>query len=225
MKTKAQSPAFLFYTNDFISGTQFFSDEQLGKFLRLLCAQHQHGHLSEKQVIHISKSHDIEVMSKFIKDADGNYFNERLEFEINRRENFVASRGKNKEGKTKSLKKHKKIISKSYDNHMDNENEIENRNDKEKETEISEFEKTFSSFIEMRKKIKKPATDHAIELIKKKLDELAMNDESLQIAILNQSIRNSWQDVFPIKIDNSRPVNPADMKVAYKFKPLPTLNL
>jgi hypothetical protein len=60
-------------------------------------------------------------MKKFVKDKDGLWFNERLEIEMERRKNFVLSRSKNKEGKTKS-----KIIRKSYDNHMEtiNENEI-----------------------------------------------------------------------------------------------------
>src|SRR5215217_4359701 len=111
----AKDPAFLFYTNDFSSGTQFFSDDQLGKYLRLLMAQHQHGHLSENQAIFISKSYDKDVMAKFKKDSQGLWYNERLETEINKRKNYVDSRSKNKSGKTKE-----KIISKSYDNHMEN---------------------------------------------------------------------------------------------------------
>jgi uncharacterized protein YdaU (DUF1376 family) len=112
----AKDPAFLFYTNDFASGTQFFTDEQLGKYMRLLMAQHQHGHLSENQVIFICKSYDNHVMSKFVKDSNGLWFNERLEIEIEKRKNYVSSRSKNKEGKTKE-----RIISKSYDSHMENE--------------------------------------------------------------------------------------------------------
>jgi len=54
----AQDPAFLFYTGDFTTGTQFFSNEQIGIYLRILMAQHQHGHLTEKQILHISKSYD-----------------------------------------------------------------------------------------------------------------------------------------------------------------------
>ena len=117
----AKDPAFLFYTNDFHSGTQFFTDEQVGKYLRLLMAQHQHGHLTENQVIFICKSYDKDVMSKFKRDSAGLWYNERLEFEANKRKNFVDSRSKNKEGKTK-----KKIISKTYDSHMENRNENEN---------------------------------------------------------------------------------------------------
>lgn len=111
----AKDPAFLFYTNDFISGTQFFTDEQVGIYIRLLAAQHQHGHLSENHMKMICKSYDNDIFSKFIKDNDGKYYNERLEIEIVKRKNYTESRGNNKRGK--------KIISKSYDNHMENENE------------------------------------------------------------------------------------------------------
>lgn len=113
----AKDPAFLFYPGDFNTGTQFMSDEQVGKYMRLLMAQHQHGHLTENQVIFICKSYDKDVMSKFIKDSDGLWYNERLESEVIKRKRFVESRSKNKEGKTK-----KKIISSSYDSHMENEN-------------------------------------------------------------------------------------------------------
>lgn len=114
----AKDPAFLFYPGDFNTGTQFFSDEQVGKYMRLLMAQHQHGHLTENQVIFICKSYDNHVMSKFKKDSNGLWFNERLEIEVNKRKNYVDSRGRNKEGKTKE-----KIISNSYDYHMENRNE------------------------------------------------------------------------------------------------------
>ncbi len=50
----AKDPAFLFYTGDFSTGTQFFTDEQVGKYVRLLMAQHQIGHLEEKHMIKMS---------------------------------------------------------------------------------------------------------------------------------------------------------------------------
>jgi len=125
----AKDPAFLFYTNDFSSGTQFFTDEQLGIYLRLLMAQHQHGHLSEKQVTFISKSYDNDIMKKFAKDEKGLFFNERLELEILRRKNYTDSRGRNKQGKTKDLTDLKdKNTSKSYENHMEDVNKDVNTN-------------------------------------------------------------------------------------------------
>lgn len=53
-------------------------------------------------------------------------------------------------------------------------------------------------YIKMRKFIKKPMTEHALELALNNLDKLA-NSEEEQIAILEQSISNSWQGLFPLK--------------------------
>jgi uncharacterized protein YdaU (DUF1376 family) len=119
----SNDPAFLFYTGDFTTGTQFFTDEQVGIYIRLLMAQHQHGHLSDKQVKMICRTHDEDVMLKFEKDSDGKFFNKRLEDEIFKRKKYSLSRSENKKGKTKDML----IISKSYDNHMENENENENK--------------------------------------------------------------------------------------------------
>ena len=119
----SNDPAFLFYTGDFTTGTQFFTDEQVGIYIRLLMAQHQHGHLSDKQVKMICRTHDEDVMLKFEKDSDGKFFNKRLEDEIVKRKKYSLSRSENKKGKTKDML----IISKSYDNHMEDENENENK--------------------------------------------------------------------------------------------------
>lgn len=130
----AKDPAFLFYPGDFNTGTQFFSDEQVGKYMRLLMAQHQHGHLPEKHMIFICKSYDKDVFSKFVQDKDGLWYNERLENEIIKRKNYVLSRSKNKEGKTKE-----KIISKTYDSHMEDRDENENCIDVLNKKESADF--------------------------------------------------------------------------------------
>lgn len=63
----------------------------------------------------------------------------------------------------------------------------------------------FLDYLEMRKQIRKPMTDKAIELAIKKLEELSAlpfsdsMDNDLAIQILNQSVMNSWQGLFPIK--------------------------
>ncbi len=54
------------------------------------------------------------------------------------------------------------------------------------------------TFIEFRKKIKKPMTDRAVELLLKELNKLSDSEEE-QIEILNQSILNGWQGVFALK--------------------------
>lgn len=53
-------------------------------------------------------------------------------------------------------------------------------------------------FIKMRKMIKKPLTDKALKLMLSKLDKMATSNGE-KIAILNQSIMNSWQGIFELK--------------------------
>jgi len=62
------------------------------------------------------------------------------------------------------------------------------------------FIKAWKDFKTMRKKIRKPMTERAEELLFIKLNKLSNNEEE-QIAILDQSIMNSWQGVFPLKED------------------------
>ena len=92
----AQDPAFLFYSSDFLTGTQFFTYEQMGQYIKLLCLQHQHGRLQEKHMLHICRSPDSDVMQKFSKDATGLYYNERLEEEVGKRKKYCDSRRVNR---------------------------------------------------------------------------------------------------------------------------------
>ena len=114
----AKDPAFLFYTSDFLTGTLTMTDEQVGKYIRLLCLQHQKGELNEKDMLFICKSHDEDIFAKF-KNIDGKYFNERLREESIKRIKYSESRRNNK------LKKN---ISSTYVKHMENENENEDIN-------------------------------------------------------------------------------------------------
>ena len=135
----AKDPAVLFYTNDFLSGTFTMSDEQVGKYIRLLCIQHQKGYLTEKDMLNICKSYDEDIYLKF-PVKDGKYINGRMLTEAEKRKNYSKSRSDNR----KSLKTEEKEIidnniCKSYDTsyvkHMENENrdinEIEIKNETE----------------------------------------------------------------------------------------------
>lgn len=105
----AKDPAVLFYTADFLTATMTWSNEQVGKYIRLLCLQHQQSRLSEQDMLNICSTHDERIFSKFKKDKNG-YFNERLEREIVRRKNYSKSRSENRKGSGK--------ICKTYDPHM-----------------------------------------------------------------------------------------------------------
>jgi uncharacterized protein YdaU (DUF1376 family) len=121
-----KSPAVLLYTSDFLTGITFFTDEQIGQYILLLCQQHQLGHLPKEHMIKICKSFDSPVIKKFITDENGNYYNVRMESEINRRNEYSKTRSDNRKGKVKTNKKHIKNISKTYLNDMENENDNEN---------------------------------------------------------------------------------------------------
>jgi len=59
----------------------------------------------------------------------------------------------------------------------------------------------FEDYLNMRVSIKKKATTQAIKLAVSKLQELGNNDVETMIQILEQSILNSWQGLFPLKQD------------------------
>jgi len=112
----SKDPAVLFYTSDFLTGTMTMTNDQVGMYIRLLCLQHQKNFLSEKDMLSICKSYDEDVFSKFEKNDQG-YYNERMQIEYDRRKKYSESRSNNRK------KKDMLIISKSYENHMENENE------------------------------------------------------------------------------------------------------
>ena len=72
-------------------------------------------------------------------------------------------------------------------------------------TSNEELKATLIEFVKFRKSIKRVITTYALELIIKKLDRLA-NDDNTKIEILNESIMNGWNGIFPLK-NNSTPIN------------------
>jgi len=79
----------------------------------------------------------------------------------------------------------------------------EKRGDENKYNNISPaLQKALKDFIQHRKQRKKPLTDLALELIIADLDRYAATDDE-KIAILHQSIKNSWVGVFPLKGDDN----------------------
>lgn len=69
-------------------------------------------------------------------------------------------------------------------------------------TSNEELRNTLVDFIKMRKSIKKPMTDRALQIMLKKLQGLSEIEE-IQIKILENSIENCWQGIFPLKEDRN----------------------
>ena len=160
----SKDPAFLFYSSDFLTGTLLMSMEQKGKFITLLCIQHQKGHLSEKDMLHICGSYDEDVFTKFQKDEQGKFYNIRLEEEVDKRKAYSESRRNNRK-----KKEDMNNTSSSYVQHMENENENENLIEKKK---VARFQKP------------------TIEQLKEYMSEQGMND--IAENWLNHYEANGW---------------------------------
>jgi len=92
----------------------------------------------------------------------------------------------------------------------------------------------WNDFLEMRKKIKKPPTDRAKELLIKDLEKLKVDGQDPN-EVLKQSIKNNWQGLFPLKQENRRDgehkgnnqkirqpgeySDPDELRKAYNYKP------
>lgn len=122
-----KDPAFLFYSSDFLTGTILMSNEQVGKYIKLMCLQHQIGHLKEEDLYQIIDKKDTKILSKLVKDNDGNYYNKRLELEIEKRSKHKEKQRENglKGGRPKNPNK---TQTKPKRKPLENENEIENIN-------------------------------------------------------------------------------------------------
>lgn len=98
----------------------------------------------------------------------------------------------------------------AMDKDKDRELVIELDENKEPPKEKTKFELTFDAYLEMRKKIKKPATEHAIDLLHNELEKLSKGNEQMKIAILEQSIKNSYQGLFELKqpTQTNKPIIP-----------------
>ena len=71
--------------------------------------------------------------------------------------------------------------------------------------EGKDLQDTFSDFIQMRAFIKKPiTTNKALVRMINRLKKFAGDDVELATAILDQSIRNNWQDIYPLKDLNKK---------------------
>lgn len=84
-QTNGKDPAVLLYTQDFIVGTLTMTHEERGKYILLLCMQHQKGKLTVKDLKSILSEEDIDLAERFPQHADGFYYNDRMQMEIQNR--------------------------------------------------------------------------------------------------------------------------------------------
>jgi len=130
----AKDPAFLFYPNDWMGGTMGWTFEEKGAYLELLLMQFNRGHMTTHMIGHVLGQNGgqlwVTIQTKFEIDAEGKFFNKRLEEEQNKRKAFTDSRKNNIKGKNQYSKKEKNKghMDGHMTSHMENENENENEN-------------------------------------------------------------------------------------------------
>lgn len=183
----SKDPAVLLYTSDFLSGTYTMTDEQVGRYIRLLCLQHQKGKLTEKDMLSICKGYDSDVYEKFDL-VDGCYINKRMYEEAEKRSKFTESRRKN-------------ASAKHMPNHMENENENRNEVKNVLVFPSSEFKNIWQEWMQYKK------DEHKDTYKSSKTEQIAINNliklcsGNLQVAeeIVNNSIANKYKGLFEIK--------------------------
>ena len=169
-----KDPAFLFYTQDFITGTLAMPFEEKGKYITLLCYEHQTGRMSEETIRLLVGSVSDMLKSKFEIDENGLWFNKRLEIESEKRKKFNESRKNNgslggrpskKEKPNKNLVKTDRLqLGKPNENLPENENKyIYTINNKEY---ISSIDKNEIEKIEVFEKFQFWMNKHAPRVLK-----------------------------------------------------------
>jgi hypothetical protein len=131
----AKDPAFLFYPGDYLRDTQCLSEKTQVAYDRIMCEHMRNICISQQQLNFFTKKLNEDEKTELLmtlKKVNGGFQIEWVAESICKRKDYSESRRKNKLGKGKN-------ICKSYDLHMENENEIVNES---KNKELSKDEIT-----------------------------------------------------------------------------------
>jgi len=139
-----KDPAFLFYPNDYIGGTMGMNFEEKGAYIELLMLQFNRGHMTEHMIGQTIGQLWNSIQDKFIKDDKGLFYNERLELEKNKRQNYTESRKNNKLGNNQYTNQSTKDRGHMTE-HMEDENEDR---DKDVIETVNKNEKEISNILE-----------------------------------------------------------------------------
>lgn len=182
----SKDPAFLMYSNDFLSGMADLTMEERGQYITMILLQHQKGALSTKLIrIQFGGMPSADVLAKFLIDSDGNYYNKRLDAEKTKRK---AHSEKQRKNVMKRWNKEEKPIPNKYHGittviPLENENENENVNTTKAKVEIYPG---FEDFWDMYNK----KTGNK-EAIKKKFEKLPQKIKEQIIDYLPQYIEST----------------------------------
>ena len=124
----SKDPAFLFYHQDFFTGVSDMTNEEIGAYIKCMCVQASKGGITEKHMLIICNSYEVHnvVKNKFTFNSEIQLFeNTRLKNELDKRKKYSESRSNNRK-KVKNTATTDDNICKTYEKHMEDEDEIEN---------------------------------------------------------------------------------------------------
>ena len=187
---------------DILDQLEDFTDEQFGKITRAIIKYDKTGQITEFDDL------SMKVAFKMLKPILDRNKQEYAEICEKRREAGSLG-GKQKVANASKCYQMLANDSKSTYNDNDKDNDIDKDKVKDKVKEIiKEIESEslrveIQEFVKMRTRIKKPLTAHALDLILRELNRLTPNIDE-QVLIVQQSIKNGWQGVFPLKEDKKQ---------------------
>lgn len=145
----ANDPGFVFYPGDYLRDTQCLSENSQVAYDRILCEHMRNICITEHQlkffIKKLNQDEKDELMMVLKKVPDGFQIEWVVE-SITKRRAYSESRRNNRSKKQKNTE----ITSKTYDKHMDNEDEIESEDESIIEKEV-EYEKTEKQKIDFDK--------------------------------------------------------------------------
>ncbi len=196
-KKKGKDPAFMMYSGDFLSGTFTMTMEQRGKFITLMCIQHQKGFLTEADMKSVLNEEDYLLAEKFYKADDGNWYNQKMTDVINERKEYTANRLKNFQKKDdKELhKKYHKVSHMELHTGDEDEDEIQDINlDEYTSADISIAAKQLDKLTEFIDDNNIPAAKALLNSIK---EDYKSFDNILQLCYRgDETILNNWRNYF-----------------------------
>ena len=200
----SKDPAFLFYINDYRSGTRFkghtpeFKAILRGCYMELLLEQADPGELTDpiiRDILGIMYEKVWPILKDKFVEKNGNFYNVKMKKVLKQRKLFCESRRGNRLGKTKIDKNHVKNMRKSQELLMENENRNKDK-DTNKEKDINIIYKSYPSKCPInesatgkssksKKKIENLLKKHTVEYLLD-LQEKYLND----CVISNRYIKN-----------------------------------
>jgi len=207
----SKDPAFLMYSQDFIVGIQTMNFEDRGKYITILLQMHQQGRMDEETIRFLVGNVSDKLKNKFSIDKNGLWYNKRLEFETEKRNNFVQSRRINgSQGGRPVIKLEplgkptRKYKDKHKDSLMGNEDENENviviKDEKGKliyPFTSEGFFKKWDLWKQYRKELKKSYKGIIAEQSAlKHLSELSDYDEITALEIIDYSMGQGYHGLF-----------------------------